>query len=530
MKFPKFKVKIATDKVIIPLFNVSLVLAVGFFFEQGYLESIPSYVFLIGIALIVFITGINLHESKGIRKDLNHSLEEIYEAMDKEKVAFRVARPTEVRELICRFVPKAGRIRVIGTGRQNIIEDRSKYFKDVKTAYDEVEKRLGKTTQGRNAMETCVYERITTRDLKKKFKQHLKACLTNAKNKGHTASIAFVDHFDFAYTYFIVDDKFMVLNLENHNKKGKIDNIISLICTNPQIISLYARHFDRVYRKLYQIRSAEKLDRELDIISPITKTLKDLRSAINEVPDRSLALKHAKLEIEQTQQRVAGLRDNLLEIDHKIANGKMLNIFGIYMEELSGDFSYRTISFYEFWEDIMKTDEKKLFKINEKALQDGAEILRIFMINNDWIIKYYERGLQQLEWTNFIKTVKNHVDLDSRFNNYQFHLFFCSELQYHDYLKRYYNFGILNRDSSQEEILFIPNHSGARNRQSVSSTSLRYFYNGHSSKKNKRSNQYKLDEYEENLKEIQELHANQRQQRYSKIQLNFMEEVGYRLK
>ena len=309
------------------------------------------------------------------------------------------------------------------------------------------------------------YRRITTQNLKSKFLDHIVNCFEISEKTGNQAEVVLEQDIDLTVTYFIIDDKMLVFNLYTTIDIGLKDNTMLLKSTDVEVINQFSKHFQEAwdaarYKELV-IDNLEQFNLVIPVKKSIYKKMEKIRSCLRSIPNNSIRMDHAHREIEQTCSRIIGLMKYSLNIEHKLANGKLLSVFYRYINELTDGGSYEVLSFYEFWKNLSDLDT--FIISHENALVRGAKILRIYVIDNNKIKNksYYEKHTD---------IIKKNLLLQKKYNNYEFKILFSNN--YKELLDLYENFGIWEQGS--EKIVFFPEHDTPE--YPIGKTSL-YFIN-----------------------------------------------------
>jgi|GEM_PF-6611794 len=268
-----------------------------------------------------------------------------------------------------------------------------------------------------------------------------------------------------------------------------------------------------------------------------------IKSAIKNFPNyNTYAQEHAVEEIRQTTERFQGLAKKELKVVHTIANGNLLKLFCIYLDNLKKGDTYTTITFYEFWTSILERGRREpdFMGKNEKALINGAIIKRILIVKYNVDDQNKENEIYAYS-CNVNKIIAKNVKLmanPSIKGDYDFKIYFSTE---HDDLRReYYNFAIISseREDSNasktkhvEKILFEPG-----NTSTIDSTKIWYWTNKKGEKKplsetliwddedirQEKLRHYKFEDKERKLKEVEEDWKNQK---LNEKQLNFLKRI-----
>ncbi|MGB0525092.1 MAG: hypothetical protein ACPGJS_19115 [Flammeovirgaceae bacterium] len=361
-------------------------------------------------------------------------------------------------EMACKAIRKAQSMRVIGSGRQDLVEDSlNPYILDY---YKEIESRLADSGDGK-----FVIKRITQHLLKDTFRTHLERCYkilgNSSKNK---FDIVLYGNLRLAYTYAIIDShekNQSILFLTLHTKNNDIDVIDTSMVFYSQDISIiqkFKTHFDQFWEKEgvkgRVIKSQDDFEKYIPFDNQLFKSYSEVKNFIKRVPNNSIRMDHLKYEIDLFHRRLKGLDDCELRISHTHKNQRMSHCFFWYMSELQQGMSYKTISLDRFWYCLY--DIERFIEKQEVALLQGAKIERIFQVNSNKLEdKEYFEAQQRIIYKNLIQHQK--------FDNYTFSILF-SEDDKELYRRR--NFAIWSDDNKDYQVVFLLRY-GQKDAQTV---------------------------------------------------------------
>lgn len=402
------------------------------------------------------------------------------------------------------YISSCDEIRVIGTAKQDHWNGKIKWS---------VDKYLKAIITRINENPTLKYRRLTTLNVSDDFKSHLLACFENNKLH-HSIKVILLEDFVMAYTYLIIDSKFLMLSLNYPEQSSIPQNQFCFYTEDFEILTEFQEHFRAVWDKEKEsnkeITNADDFRYLVEYQSKASESLKVIKKAINNFPNhRTYFQEHALIELEQTANRFKGISSLELEINHSITNGNLVSLFCIYISMLEDSDTYETITFSRFWTDILRNETMthKFLSTNKSALDRGAIISRILVVDTIKIDKHFEtnQNVDEHEIYMYIEMIKKivecNVDLlktyelfnednnDLYRTNYDFRVLFSKN---HDHYEReFYNFAIINTAKSKEKIIFEPGNS-----TSIDSTKL--------FSSNKSENIHRIEDKREKLLRVNE--------------------------
>lgn len=399
-----------------------------------------------------------------------------------------------VFKVATQFIIECSTIRVIGTAKQNYTE-----LNTLSAITDYLEKTIERVKKSK----PLKYRRITSLRTTDNFIEHLATILDNKKSSSsNDFKLMILNDFVPAYTYLIIDEKFIMLTLNYSDQSISTKHYYS---QNHVTIQNFIKHFKTVWHE----------ERESNKVIEESSTLKHyfyFRKKTNDYFDRikrhlnnfsdfpTYSQEHVIEELKQTEHRISGLSSNEIEVHHTIANGSLLRLFCIYLKKLKLNDTYQTLTFRDFWEDIINENRKEpnFVRRNIEALNNGAKITRTLIVKES----YAEDEKYSEDITKVIKL--NFEILNSCHNpdNYLFRIYFTDK---HDYLRRwFYNFALILSEKENgytEKVIFEP-----CNNPSYDSTKI-LFHNDlgsdiHEDEKDQDLH-FKFENTEQKLKEIE---------------------------
>jgi hypothetical protein len=479
------------------------------FVSNIFAKDDPALSYLIEISgalfcgLIITLTWDVIIDAFGTIKN-----EELLREFIKSNKGFRLLEVELSFTLATKYIANCENIRAIGTAQQ---DHKNPKIKEAIARY------LTATTNRLNSQKRQVkYRRISNISLNDEFQGHVREVLAANNVRFHDIEMIFYNHFTPFYTYLIIDDKFMMLSI-NHPPKSDSYCEYCLVCENKQVIDLFTTQFIKIFEKERDVRRAVKdivdFEKSQTFDRIIYSGLENILSGIDIIPNMNEHYKRYIIpELSQMQKSIKGLSDQKLEINHTISNGNLLSVFCQYMDGLSKNDVYTTITFFEFWYDIVNKGKREpdFIESNIKALKNGAIISRLLVIDEN-IIKAYMNKRQfnreevvadMKELTYFFgiqKVIKLNLKIAREFpENYSFRILISKN---HKELRQdFFNFAILKINGLEnEKILFQPSNTAQ-----IESTTI-LFYSDLMPDKHQRQ----FDKKEKQLKEITEMWKNQ---------------------
>lgn len=282
-------------------------------FIQSLSTNFIASIFTVVCAAIT-LGGINRLEKEKERKE---SLEDIYgelekfwkQKIDEEKTNFKneiligvqniadgltKGLASDVFEMASWYIADCKEICVIGTVNMNLA---AKEFES-----EGVEKCVKATEKRIQDNQGLRYRRITALNLNPLFHNHLKNCFDLKKSKSEL-NLIFLGDFSPAYTYLIVDKRFLMVSLTY----GERDNQRFCLYTEDEgseVILEFIKHFDTIWddeikKKNVVITQIEEFKHTYEYQSNAETQLKIIKDKINEFPKfPTLFQKHALKDLE----------------------------------------------------------------------------------------------------------------------------------------------------------------------------------------------------------------------------------------
>ena len=304
------------------------------------------------------------------------------------------------------------------------------------------------------------YKRLTTSKVSPFLKNHLNKLFACSKRYGHKIGVIFSDKFDFEQTFIILDESFMILNM-NKQISGHREQELCFFTEDSNIIKRYINKFEKNWDEQTAVTKEEDFknhpsefpvlcnESALKDLRILTK-LQELKYNIEKIENDSIIKLHVYSEIIQAADRINGFANWNLTINHIDNNSNLNNIFYGYIKRLESNDSYCAIAVNEFYKNIDYYN--KFIDANRTALMNGAELKRVFVIDNNKFLSdinnEYKKSLKAF--------IKDHITLSSNFLNYEFKILFTNDYQV--YKSSQLSFGLWFKKN--EKMVFMPDHNG----------------------------------------------------------------------
>lgn len=350
-------------------------------------------------------------------------------------------------------------IRVIGTTKQDHHDGAIK---------SSIDKYLQATINRLESSDRIDYQRITSNEISDSFKNHLISGFEVAEEHNQRYELMMIADFVPAYTYLIIDDKFLMVSLNHPQLSSAPKSHSSFYTEDKDIIDRFVNHFKDVWeveKRIYSpIADVESFSYNQDFKNRIEESINIIRKSINTFPDKKRVYSNHILDIvNQTASRLEGLSSGQLELNHNEANGNMVALFCLYFDSLHAGDKYKTITFLKFWKNFIDkpTAIKRFLKKNEDAISRQAILERTLVIP--------KRLLDDLDASKIeishedVVLYKKIIDLNLKLKNelkreheqfYDFRVLISGD--HDEYQKQLYNFAYIEKSSYDQEVIFQP--------------------------------------------------------------------------
>lgn len=223
----------------------------------------------------------------------------------------------------------------------------------------------------------------------------------------------------------------------SHPPHGEFDKALE------QVWPKLKNHLEKLFHQKKFAGSCRTLKGKLQRITQI----------IGNIHRYSVAYALISKEVAQTLSRAEGLANHHLSIDHKTANGKVLQVYSHPLAEMRAGDTYFAISQYRFWKNIMRESPQSFLYANMRAALSKAQLKRLFMIDQH----RWESDQRYRE--SFLAIIKGNAGLRQKgHKNVEIKYRFAEGVE--SGACGIENFAIMALKTHQEEILFLPDHQG----------------------------------------------------------------------
>jgi len=432
--------------------------------------------------------------------DINKSINKKNITPNNFSSGFTRIEPKEAMELAIEKIKNSQSMKIIGIGRQNLVE-KSSQNNHVLFYYKAIEEKFKSTPE---TGKPFYIKRITQHELKDKFKNHLKTCFEtiNSDKNNNEYEIILYGNLKITYTYQIIrpchnvnDKTFLFLTLNTIDSDIDIfDNTLVFYTNDDEIINQFNRHFDQFWntegkegRVIKNLLDFEKYIPFKDTIYP---KYKDIKNFIKRVPNDSVREIHLEREIEIFHGRLAKLDQCFMEYTHSNRNQRVSDCFTDYMKDLKkGKKYYKAISVRNFWEthcDIGDFLEKQRISLDNA----DARIERIYLVDSDEIKK---ENHSKVEKNNAEQVaIRGNYAQHTKYDNFSFSILFSTDGKE---IPRRKNYAIWANEDINYKVLFLLMYST----NPYAKTELTFANFAHEEDLHTRQNQNKLIEYESKI-------------------------------
>ena len=353
------------------------------------------------------------------------------------------------------------------------------------TSKEIVNNYLSRTLNIMTAKKDIKYRRICPAKMSNLFQEHLTDILkTNIGNEDLDAEIMLLDDFVPAYTYLIIDSKFLLLTLcvDGTNESFRFYTEVN------GIIKSFQDHFDDVWRKEKSLNN-KSINSEINFKDYILKRnelnnyIDEMRNSINRLDLSQKNMEAYTFDVlNRVTERITNISNNELILDHAVKKWNLLNTFSFFMSKLDKNSIYSTISFPEFWEDIEREEKDtsntvQFLERNKMSLQKEAKINRLLIlpkyfwtyVDNDQ--KSNTESEITWNWKNVSEIIQQHMELLKVYNKfYDLKILIVPFKDYKFDRDHFLNFAII-KYSEEEKIMFTP-------RRAHNQTEIKRLYKG----------------------------------------------------
>lgn len=213
----------------------------------------PKFLILITIvALICFLIYI-LFKIEDLRNEQSYNIKTIKSSFN----GLNRIGNDEGMELIIKEINKASEYRIIGVGRQYIIDKLDD--KVVKKYMKSIEKRVSQK-------QYFIMKRITKDHLNSYFLNHLNKLLSEGSRNRHSVQIACNNIVTSSIQYVVIDERLVIVNVTNPVIGDVNDTKLNFYSYNKEVVKEFKEHFDRIWENEQKINSENELNSAISLI------------------------------------------------------------------------------------------------------------------------------------------------------------------------------------------------------------------------------------------------------------------------
>ena len=208
-------------------------------FAQLTVENLPInpiYIVLFFAALVTVLTVMILFRIETIEEYRHEIMKDLVDGF------IKVDKDT-ISDFATSLVKKSSFVRVVGTARQDILNNKTK--EAGKKYLMSLEEKLN--TECKNESDGFTYYRVVPKAIKIPLEKHIVVCMENAEKTGNTFDFKEIESFDFFISYQVFDDTDLLLIVDNRAHTGQRDNALCLWTLNKEIISTFINRFDNAW-------------------------------------------------------------------------------------------------------------------------------------------------------------------------------------------------------------------------------------------------------------------------------------------
>jgi len=214
-------------------------------------------------------------------------------------------------------VKTAKYMKIIGSGRQHHIENTNS--NEIRDYYQAIENRLSSSS---NSGRSFSVQRVTQHQLKNKFREHLRKCLSITEEQENKSlySIVLYGNLMITNTFYILKDEeegksiiFLTHNIDNEEPFTNVDNVLVFKSEDQDIISTYEKYFDQFWEKEGKhgrsVSSLSEFEKYVPFNEQLYKKYNEIKNFIKRVPNESVRMQHLEYEINKIHERLRGLNN-----------------------------------------------------------------------------------------------------------------------------------------------------------------------------------------------------------------------------
>ena len=243
--------KLFDNPILMALFGALLGFLITILTKKTSLDNLPiSETWLVLLILIALSALLG-----GLYSKISSIEENTFSLLNQTGANFKIISPNEASILASKMIKESEMVRIIGTARQDVIE----------TKNSDVAKRYLLNTETRfSKKEHIIYRRITSKNIRLNFANHLLKLIERSKKNKHSMEIKLIDNIEPIISYQVFDEKGVLVFIDNHIVSNISDNALAMWSTEEIVIKTFSEHFESAWR------SIEKID-----ILPLLKNIEN---------------------------------------------------------------------------------------------------------------------------------------------------------------------------------------------------------------------------------------------------------------
>lgn len=328
--------------------------------------------------------------------------------------------------------------------------------------------------------EKLIYRRIVPTTVFSNTLQHLHNIFEAGEQfKHHSIEVIFVNEFLQAFTYITIDTDLLLLLPNYPDGKDNTPSERVFISYNKEIVNDINKHFEKVWSTELKenehslVKNAAQFSNAINFFDQNTENIKKIKDAmLFHSAHNNLSCNHFTSDLSNTALRFTQLKKNEFVIDRELANGSLIKMLGMYMNQMKENDIYETITFQEFWQDTSAMSNKKyeFINSNKNLLHKGIRIERILIVNDALIVPHLSDLIEQVKgklnesnikiwydrytyYTGLLNTIRMNIDLCKEYHNYAFRIFFAKK--YGVFSLGAYNYAAILTDGKKDDIILF---------------------------------------------------------------------------
>lgn len=284
-------------------------------------------------------------------------------------------------------------------------------------------------------------------------------------------------------TYVIVDTKYLIVIFNFPGKTQSFKIQFCFVTENKSIIDNFISNFrstwneERIENK--EIDSKESYHYYSDLFEKSDSTIERIRKSITKGSKfEHIFQNHIIRELDLALERMKVIDNYEFEVQHSLPSGTLLRLYSYFLNRMEPGDTYETITFYSFWNNVFSRGKRDpdFIRDNKAAIQKGANITRIFVLNEELVLfdeaNHNAENIDKNKYQGYLNLLSSKKVLEENLrllyevepkHTYDFKILFSNK--HEDYRARLINFALLKKGGNQEEmVLFEPgdiNYNGS---------------------------------------------------------------------